>query len=124
MSDYRSYSYLALFILLAVLSQILMKWQINKAGPSPLETAQVAAYVFRLLLNPWIVCAVLATFFAGVAWMLTISRLDLSHAYPFVSGLFIVMAFIGILLFDEPYSWQKVAGSVLIAAGIVMSSQS
>src|SRR5262245_15737270 len=100
-----------------------MKWQINKAGPSPVEIADIGGYVVRLLLNPWVISGALATFAAGIAWLLAISRLDLSHAYPFIGLTFIVMLVSGMALFNEPFAWQKLVGTMLIAVGIALSSQ-
>ena len=37
-------------------------------------------------------------------------KLDLSHAYPFVSLSFVLVLFLSALLFGEPLSWAKVAG--------------
>jgi multidrug transporter EmrE-like cation transporter len=123
MNDLRAYLYLGSCLLLAVCSQIIMKWQVNKAGPSPAESAEIASYVFRLLFNPWVITALVLTFVAGIAWLLALSRLDLSHAYPFVGLLFVAMVFVGISLFGEAFAWQKLAGAALIAIGIALSSQ-
>jgi len=123
MKDPRGYAYLALCLFLAVYSQIVMKWQVNKAGASPQDAPELVRYLLRLLLNPWVVSGAIATFFAGLAWLLAIGRLDLSRAYPFVSVIFIIMLGASAFLFDEPFTWQKVAGSALITAGIVLSSQ-
>jgi drug/metabolite transporter (DMT)-like permease len=123
MNDLRSYAYLVLCLSLAVVSQIIMKWQLGKAGPSPAGLQGIAAYMLEFLLNPWVIAAAFATFFAGVAWLLAISRLDLSHAYPFVGLLFVIMLVVGCTLFDEPLNWQKVGGALLIAAGVALSSR-
>lgn len=123
MNDIRAYAYLVLCLFFAVFSQIVMKWQVNKAGPSPAGIPDITAYMLHLLLNPWVIAGAFATFFAGIAWLLAISRLDLSHAYPFVGTLFVIMLIIGGFLFNEPFSWQKIAGTALITAGVALSSQ-
>ena len=123
MRDLRGYAYLASCLFLVIYSQIIMKWQIDKAGTSPSGAPEVISYVFRLLLNPWVISGAIATFLAGIAWLLALSRLELSHAYPFISLTFIFMLFASAVLFNEPFTWQKMAGSALIAVGIVLSSQ-
>ena len=123
MNDLRAYLYVGSCLVFAVFSQIIMKWQVNKAGPSPAESAEIASYVFKLLLNPWVILAAVLTFFAGVAWLLAISRMDLGHAYPFIGSIFIFMILASTCFFGEPMSWQKLTGSGLIAIGIAISSQ-
>jgi len=122
-NELRGFMYLGLCICLAIFSQIVMKWQINKIGPSPAEATETINYIVRLLLNPWVISGAIATFFAGVAWLLAISKLDLSQSYPFLGIVFIVMLAAGVLVFNEPYTWQKLAGSALIAVGIALSWQ-
>ena len=123
MSEFRGYVYLGLCICLAIGSQIIMKWQVNKMGPGPGEAAAVFSYVIHLLLNPWVIAGAVATFFAGVAWLLAISELDLTRAYPFLGLIFLVMLAAGVLIFGETFTWQKLAGSAFIAVGIVLSVQ-
>ena len=123
MKDPRGYVYLTLCLSLAIYSQIVMKWQVNRAGASPAAVPDLASYLLRLLLNPWVISGAIATFFAGLAWLLAISRLDLSRAYPFLSTVFIIMLIASAVLFNEPFTWKKMAGSVLITAGIILSSQ-
>ena len=123
MKDLRGYAYLTSCLSLVIYSQIIMKWQIDKAGISPSGVPEVISYVFQLLLNPWVISGAIATFLAGVAWLLAISRLDLSHAYPFISLTFIIMLFASAVLFNESFTWQKMVGSALITVGIILSSQ-
>jgi drug/metabolite transporter (DMT)-like permease len=123
MNDLRAYLYLGSCVLLAVCSQIIMKWQLNRIGPSPSESAEVISYIFRLLLNPWVILGAALTFLAGVAWLLALSRMDLGHAYPFMGSIFVIMIVASTLLFGEPFSLQKLAGAALIAIGIAVGSQ-
>ncbi len=78
--------------------------------------------MFRRLASPWVIAGLVLTFAAGVAWLLAPSRLDLSHAYPFVGPLLAAMVFGG-LFFCEAFARQKLAGAALIAIGIALSSQ-
>ena len=55
--------------------------------------------------------------------MAAITRLELSHAYPFMSLAFILVLVLSAWFFHEPVSWQKLAGLALICAGIVLGSQ-
>ncbi|HWV91528.1 MAG TPA: EamA family transporter, partial [Burkholderiales bacterium] len=62
-------------------------------------------------------------FGAALCWMLAMTKLDLSHAYPFVSLSFVLVLFLSALLFGEPLSWAKLAGIALVIAGVALGSQ-
>lgn len=57
---------------------------------------------------------------SAAAWIVVLSRLDLSLAYPFVGLGFIVTFLIGVLLLGEPVSAARLAGTLLIALGAVI----
>ena len=118
-----SYFYVACTIALTVYGQIVIKWQVLDAGAFPEATGDKVWFLLRLLVNPWVVSALAAALGAAMTWMAAMTRLDLSHAYPFMSLAFILVVLLSALVFHEPLSWQKVAGVVLICAGIALGSQ-
>ena len=111
---------LAVMILLAVYSQLVVKWQVSLAGPLPQGTINLFHYFVSLMLNPWIVSAVSATFFAGLLWMAALTKFELSYAYPYMSIIFVLTMLASSLLFSEPLTSSKVLGTVLITIGIVV----
>jgi multidrug transporter EmrE-like cation transporter len=118
-----SYAYVFATILLTVYGQIVIKWQVAAAGAFPIGFEARATYLVQLLLNPWIVSALAAALFAAISWMVAMTKLDLSHAYPFMSLAFVLVLVLSALLFHEPVTWQKLAGLALITAGIVIGGQ-
>ena len=119
-----SYVYIALTILLTVYGQIIIKWQAAQAGPLPTGGPEKLVFLLRLaLLNPWMLSGLFAAFLASLTWMAAMTRLPLSHAYPFVSCSFVLVVLSGALFFNEPLTWPKMVGMVCIVAGIVIGSQ-
>lgn len=118
-----SYVYVFLTILLTVYGQLIIKWQVAGAGDFPAEPGDKFLFLARLLLNPWIISALAAALAAAIAWMAAMTRLDLSHAYPFMSLSFVLIVLLSGWLFHEPVTWPKIAGLVLISAGIIVGSQ-
>ena len=118
-----SYLYVACTILFMVYAQVVIKWQVMGAGAFPPESADKLWFLARLLVNPWIVSALAASLLAAVAWMAAMTRLDLSHAYPFTSLAFVLVTVASALLFHEPVTGPKIAGIALICLGIVVGSQ-
>jgi drug/metabolite transporter (DMT)-like permease len=69
---------------------------------------------------PWVWVAFLATFLAGVMWMLTLGRLDLTYAFPFTGITFLLILLAGALMFGEHVSFGRVAGTLLVVAGLII----
>jgi multidrug transporter EmrE-like cation transporter len=67
--------------------------------------------------------ALAAALVAAVSWMAAMTRLELSHAYPFMSLSFILVLVFSALLFNEPVTVPKIVGLVLISVGIIVGSQ-
>lgn len=107
-------------ISLTVYSQLVVKWQMNLADDLPLGLWEKIPFFFHILINPWIISAIIATFFAGISWMMAMSKFDLSYAYPFVSLVYVLMMIFSVIFFHELITFNKVAGVVLISLGIIV----
>jgi len=118
-----SYLYVFITIFLTVYSQIVIKWQVVAAGAFPAETPERLLFIARLLINPWVISALAAGLLAVVSWMAAMTKLDLSHAYPFMSLAFVLVLIASAWVFHEPVTAPKIIGLLLIAAGIVVGSQ-
>lgn len=60
------------------------------------------SFLWTLLLNPWVASSFAAALIAALSWMVTMTKLPLSHAYPFVSLSFaLVLLFSWLLLNDR-----------------------
>lgn len=117
-----SYVYVAATVLLTVYGQLVVKWQVANAARLG-EPSERTAFLLSLLANPWVLSALAAAFAAALCWMLAMVKLDLSHAYPFVSLSFVLVLFLSALVFGEPLTWAKLAGTLLIVAGVALGSQ-
>lgn len=120
----RGYAWLCviLTIALTVYGQFIIKWQVLEAGELPAGTAQRVQYVWRLLLNPWVISAFAAALLASVTWILAMTRLPLSQAYPLTALVFACVVFGGALVFAEPLTAGRIVGVVLIMLGLVVGS--
>jgi multidrug transporter EmrE-like cation transporter len=118
-----SYFYIALTIALTVYGQIVIKWQVLNAGAFPDLAPQKIVFLARMFLNPWVISALLAAMLASVAWMAAMTKLQLSHAYPFMSATFVLVLILSGVLFHEPITIPKIMGLGLIIVGIAVGSQ-
>jgi len=111
-------------VALTAYSQLIVKWRVNRAGPIPVDLAKKAWFLGGLLLDPWILTGILATFLAGLSWMAAMTKLELSFAYPFMSLSFVLVLIFSAFLFHESVTVPKVLGMLLIIAGIIVTSRS
>jgi multidrug transporter EmrE-like cation transporter len=51
------------------------------------------------------------------------TKLELSHAYPFVASTFVLVILAGAVFFNEPLNGHKLLGMALIVCGIFVGSQ-
>lgn len=114
------HAFIVLCIALTVTSQLLMRWRVGLAGPLPAATMDRVTFVVGLLLTPWVWLAIACTFFAGVCWMLALTRFELSYAFPFTGVSFLVMLAAGFFLFDEHVTMTRIVGTLLVMIGLIV----
>lgn len=116
--------YIIAMLAFTMYSQLIIRWQVGLAGPLPPDLAGKAWFVLHLLLSPWVMTALAAAFLSGIAWMMAMTKFEVSYAYPWVSLEFILMLVCGVLLFGESFSTGKLIGNLLIMVGIVIIARS
>src|ERR1700682_1308406 len=122
-NDEMSYVYIVLTIALTVYGQLVIKWQVINAGAFPDVPLQKVRFLSHLFVNPWVISAMVAAVLASVAWMAAMTKLQLSHAYPFMSATFVLVLALSGIIFHEPITTPKILGLGLIVLGIVVGSQ-
>jgi len=116
------YLYILGSILSTVAGQLLIKWQLDKRGPAPLDLNGKVFFYLHILISPWVLCAMLFGFLAFFFWLLTLSKFELSYAYPFMSLTFVLTFVLSVLIFHDTVTPAKVIGLACIIAGLIIGS--
>lgn len=116
------YFFVALTVLLTVFGQLLIKWQVNLAGALPPNLHDKILFLVGLVFKPWMVIALCAGFAGTLCWMVALTKLQLSQAYPFTAITFVMVSLGGAWLFSEPLTLGRIAGAILIALGIILTA--
>ena len=106
------------------LGAILVKRQLNIMGPADLQSFKsIVLYFFHLFSSPLVMLGLVSTFGSAIVWMIALSRLNISVAYPIAVGLnfFVVISF-GILFFRETLHLKQFLGIALIFLSIFLIS--
>jgi len=116
--------YLLLAISFGVVSQLIIKWQMSAFSFNDYETWQDKfTLAFSMLLNPYIMIALVLTLLSGVTWMIAMTKFEISYAYPFtILGLVFVTIF-SVMLFGESVNIYKIGGIILIVFGVIVISK-
>jgi drug/metabolite transporter (DMT)-like permease len=61
---------------------------------------------------------------AALVWLLVLSKVDVTAAYPFVGLGFVVTMVLGWLMLGEHLDQQRVIGTVLISVGVILVARS
>lgn len=114
------HAWILLTVLLATYSQLVMKWQVSGIGTLPDVFLDKTFLLLHVLLKPWVLSALVATFLSGVCWMITLTKFELSYAFPFTALNFLVMFVVGAYVFGEQASFGRLSGTLLVLGGVLL----
>ena len=116
------------YILIAVLGgaagQILLKKGMGSMGPLTLTTDDLFSILWRVATNPYVIVGLAIYAGSTLFWLVTLSRVDLSYAYPFASFSYVVMLAASWFLFNEDITSLRLMGSFVIMFGVFLISRS
>lgn len=113
------YLYIFGTVLFTVYGQLVLKWRIVEYGALPEGFSSKVIFLFKLLFDPFIFSGFFAAFIASFFWMATMTKFDVSHAYPIiVGGLAVLTSIFAMVFLKEPISFYKMVGLFLIVLGI------
>lgn len=120
-----AYLYILGTIIFTVYGQLILKWRIPSYGTLPISFFDKVLFLFKLLLDPFILSGFVAAFVASFFWMAAVAnKIELSKAYPMTTiGLVLVFVF-SILFFKEALTVYKIIGMFLIISGVLFVSKS
>lgn len=116
--------YILISVLGGAIGQILLKRGMSSMGAQTLAVNQVGSILWRIGTNPFVIAGLTVYLASTVFWLLALSRVDLSYAYPFASLSYIVMLIASWRLFDENISLMRLLGCVVVLTGVMLISRS
>ena len=120
MSRVIDHGYILCTIFFTVYSQLIIRWRVGLAGELPSGFPEKSLSIFQLLASPWVITAIIATLLAGISWMLTMTRFEISYAFPFISLTYVLMLIAGFYFFGESLSPMKLLGTFLVVSGLMI----
>ena len=110
-------------VMLNAAAQILMKAGTNSIGYFEFNMANIVPVGMKLATEWHIVLALFCYALSVIIWILALSRVPVSIAFPLLSMAYIVTAIAAWYLLGEALSLTKVAGIVVIILGVIIISR-
>jgi len=117
------YIYIFITILFTVYGQLVIKWRMSIKGALPEAFDDKIVFLVKNLFDFWIITGFVGAFLAALAWMAAMTKLELSHAYPFMSITFPAVVILSGVFFHETISIYQYIGLFLIVTGVIVGSK-
>ena len=111
-------------VLLNAFAQLALKASVSDTGVISLDMQSLFSSAGSLASNLWLWLGLICYGISVIVWILALSRVDVSIAYPMLSIGYIVNAVAAWHLFDEPMNIGKVAGIGIIIVGVYILARS
>jgi multidrug transporter EmrE-like cation transporter len=111
-------------VMLNAAAQLLLKAGTNAVGQFEFTAANAVPVGMRLALEPHILGGIACYVVSVVVWILALSRVEVSIAYPMLSIGYVVNAVAAYYLFGETVTATRLAGIAVIVLGVFIVARS
>lgn len=119
-----SFSLILAGVLLNAAAQLLLKAGTNAVGHFEFSAANVVPVGLRLALEPFILGGVACYVVSLVVWIMALSRVEVSIAYPMLSIGYVINAVAAWYLFGESLTALRLTGIGFIVVGVFLVARS
>jgi multidrug transporter EmrE-like cation transporter len=119
-----SFGLVLLGVLLNAAAQLLLKAGTNAIGHFEFSAANVLPIGWKVATQPYIVGGLSCYVVSVAIWILALSRVEVSIAYPMLSIGYVVNAAAAYFLFGEAVSVQRLVGIGIIVLGVYVVARS
>ncbi len=119
-----SFSLILVGVLLNAAAQLLLKAGTNAIGHFDFQLANLVPIGLKVATQPHIIGGLGCYVISVVVWILALSRVPVSIAYPMLSIGYVVNAFIAWQWFGEALAAQKLVGIGFIIVGVFLVARS
>jgi len=111
-------------VLLNAAAQLLLKAGTNAVGHFEFSSSNIVPVGLRLALEPHILGGVTCYVVSLVVWIMALSRVEVSIAYPMLSIGYVINAVAAWYLFGESITAVRMAGIGFIVIGVFLVARS
>jgi len=108
-------------VLFTVIGHLMLKHGMSQVGRVN-SISMLPSIAARAVFNPFVVLGLLVFLMTSGLWLVVLSRVKLSLAYPMLSISYILAMFFSWLLFKEHIPWIRIVGAFIICIGVSLVS--
>ena len=105
-------------------AQLFIRKGMLKIGEISFNFEQIVKMVLAVFTNVYLLSGMFSYVLSVILWMIVLSKVNVSLAYPFLSIGYIITTVLAYLFFNEPITFQKVVGIIIICIGVFILTQS
>jgi len=109
---------------LGIGGQFMLKYGMGQMGPLSLSVASIPQIIAKIVTAPYVIGGLIVYGVGTFFWLITLSRIELSVAYPFVSLNQVLIFVIAWLVLHEQISPQRGIGVTIICIGMLLVARS
>ena len=99
-------------------AQICLRKTMVGVGPLPGGWSDFLSYAFAVVFNPWFIAGMACYVVSIGVWLIVLSKLEVSVAYPLLSIGYVITAVVGFFFLGENVTLLRVFGIALICGGL------
>jgi multidrug transporter EmrE-like cation transporter len=111
-------------VLLNAVAQLALKASVSDMGPISVTMQTAWPVAFKLMSQPWLWVGLFCYGFSVIVWIMALSRVDVTIAYPMLSIGYVVNAFAAWLLLNEALGPMRLLGIAIIIVGVIVLTRS
>jgi multidrug transporter EmrE-like cation transporter len=115
---------IGLSIATSVAAQTLIKISVSQPGSPQLATFNPIAIILLIFKSPLLIVGLALYGVGALSWIMVLSRLNLSYAYPFLALNFVLIALVSRMVLGESIPLMRWVGILLICGGIIAIASS
>jgi len=124
MVKYLVLSLIMLDVALNVTGQLSLKHGMSKMGNFALSLSTLPPVFVHAAFNPYVILGLVCYGLGFLVWLVVLTKAEVSYAYPLISLGYVFTAILARLLIGETVNLTRVAGILVICAGVFLVARS
>lgn len=100
-----------------------MKLGVMRLGPLEISS-NIVSMATRMILNPGIITGIFLYGMSAFLWVIVLSKVELSYAYPMIAGGYVIVALLSWIIFHDHMTPMRIAALVIIVIGVILLGRS
>jgi multidrug transporter EmrE-like cation transporter len=110
-------------VLLGVAGQLSLKHGMTTVGQIDLDVSSTPMMLLRSFTNPYVLLGFIMYGVSSLSWLIVLSRVELSLAYPMISIGYVLVVFLSWMIFAEHVTLLRFLGTLVICFGVFLISR-